>query len=187
MRTDKSPEEFFNQMKKKPALQKILDNIDSYTDQELENIKGQPLWIRKQLVSLKNRGGMTASMTAEQIADQMMLASPVPTNPDIYDVYEWCGSTWKMPCGRFTQVTIDVEPGDLLMYSNRSGHHEVFLSSARGTLTDQHWRFFCSQARFIDKMDRTQYSKAISDRNSGKNPVSLNQPDNSNWFRIQRY
>lgn len=187
MRTDKSPEDFFHKMKKKPALQKILDNIDSYTDTELENMPGQPLWIRKQLVKYRNRGGSTAQMTAEQIADQMMLSSPSPTNPTLYDVYEWTGSTWKMPCGRFTRVTIDVEPGDLLMYFNKSGFHHVFLSSAQGTLTDQQWNFFCSQARFVDKMHRTQYSKAISDRNSVKNPVSLNQPDNSGWFRIQRH
>lgn len=74
---NKSPEEFFNKMKKKPALQKILDNLNSYSEEELANIKGQPKWIREQLV--KRRKGEVDTRTeaekraeAERIADLMI-------------------------------------------------------------------------------------------------------------------
>lgn len=77
MRSYKSPEEFFNRMKKKPALQAILDNLDSYSEEELANIQGQPKWIREQLV--KRRRGEVDTRTeaekqseAERIADLMI-------------------------------------------------------------------------------------------------------------------
>lgn len=39
--------------KKKPYLKEILDNIDSYTIEELDTVKGQPAWVRKHLVAHK--------------------------------------------------------------------------------------------------------------------------------------
>lgn len=77
MRSNKSPEEFFNKMKKKPALQKILDNLDSFSEEELANITGQPKWIREQLVKRRRGEADTRSEAekrteAERIADLMI-------------------------------------------------------------------------------------------------------------------
>ena len=77
MRSTKSPEEFFNRMKKKPALQKILDNLNSYSEEELANIKGQPKWIREQLVMRRSgeidiRTETEKHAEAERIADLMI-------------------------------------------------------------------------------------------------------------------
>ncbi len=64
-------------MKKKPALQEILDNLDSYSDEEIENLKDQPKWIREQLLGRKNgtidnRSEAERREAAERLADEMM-------------------------------------------------------------------------------------------------------------------
>jgi len=73
MRSYKDPDEFFNKMKKKPALQKILDNLDSFSEEELVNIKGQPKWIREQLVKRK-RGEVDTRSEAEKRAEAERIA-----------------------------------------------------------------------------------------------------------------
>ena len=65
---------FFNKMKKKPAVQNILDNIDNYTIEQIQNLTGShfPQWIRDALVRKKqnvNKGDIEARAIA--IAEQM--------------------------------------------------------------------------------------------------------------------
>lgn len=74
MRSYKSPEYFFNKMKKKPAIQAVIDNIDNYSIEDIENLKGNhfPKWIRKVLVKYKNRDGKTAEQIALNIANKIM-------------------------------------------------------------------------------------------------------------------
>ena len=59
------------------AVQKIIDNIDDYTVEDLENLKGTqfPKWIREELVDFKNRNGLTSQSIAEKIAAMMVAAS----------------------------------------------------------------------------------------------------------------
>ena len=61
-------------MKKKPAVQAVIDNIDDYSIEDIENLSGShfPKWIRKVLVKYKGRDGLTAEQTALQIANEMM-------------------------------------------------------------------------------------------------------------------
>lgn len=77
MRSDKSPENFFSKMKKKPAVQKVIDNIDDYSIEELENLKGSqfPKWIRKVLIKYKHRNGKTSEEMATNFAIRMTKAS----------------------------------------------------------------------------------------------------------------
>lgn len=77
MRSYKSPDEFFNEMKKKPALQAILDNLDRYSLEDLAIIEGQPKWIREQLIKRKQglvdvRTETEKRIEAERIADLMI-------------------------------------------------------------------------------------------------------------------
>lgn len=77
MRSYKSPDEFFNEMKKKPALQAILDNLDRYSLEDLAIIEGQPKWIREQLIKRKQglvdvRTETEKRIEAERIADLMV-------------------------------------------------------------------------------------------------------------------
>lgn len=73
MRSYKSPEQFFQKMKKKPAVQNVIDNIDDYSIEDLENLKGNqfPKWVRKVLVKYKNRDGLTAEQVAIKVANEM--------------------------------------------------------------------------------------------------------------------
>ena len=77
MRSYKGPEHFFSKMKKKAAVQAVIDNIDDYTVEDLENLTGNqfPKWIRKVLVKYKKRDGRTPEEVAQAIANEMMAAS----------------------------------------------------------------------------------------------------------------
>jgi len=65
--------------KKKPALQNIIDNIESYTSKELENVSGQPKWIRKLLVKHRKETEKREAgyLTPEEIAAIMTKKSNV--------------------------------------------------------------------------------------------------------------
>jgi len=73
MRSSKSPEQFFKKMKKKPAVQQVIDNIDDYSIEDIENLQGTqfPKWVRKVLVKYKNRNGLTAEDMATKFANEM--------------------------------------------------------------------------------------------------------------------
>jgi hypothetical protein len=77
MRSYMNPDKFFKKMKKKPELQVVLDNIDKYSNEDIENLTGThfPAWIKEQLMELKKRGGKTADDEAERIAAMMIAAS----------------------------------------------------------------------------------------------------------------
>ena len=70
-------DKFFKKMKKKPELQSVLDNIDDYSDEDINNLTGThfPMWIKEQLLELRKRGGKTAEDEAERIASMMIAAS----------------------------------------------------------------------------------------------------------------
>jgi hypothetical protein len=77
MRSFYNPDKFFKKMKKKPELQAVLDNIQLYTDDDIDNLSGShfPQWIKDQLKELTKRGGKTAEDEAERIAALMTQAS----------------------------------------------------------------------------------------------------------------
>ncbi len=77
MRSYMNPDKFFQKMKKKPALQAVLDNIDKYSTEQIETLSGShfPQWIKDQLLELKKRNGRTADSVAEEIARKMIEAS----------------------------------------------------------------------------------------------------------------
>lgn len=64
-------------MKKKPALQAVLDNIADYSDEDIRSLSGThfPEWIKEQLLELRKRGGKTAEDEANRIAALMIAAS----------------------------------------------------------------------------------------------------------------
>lgn len=77
MRSYLSTSKFFQKMKKKPALQAVLDNIDNYTADDIDKLTGThfPAWIKEELHQLVKRGGKTAEDEAERIAALMIAAS----------------------------------------------------------------------------------------------------------------
>ena len=77
MRSYMNPDKFFKKMKKKPELQSVLDNINNYSDTDIDALSGPhfPQWIKDQLKASRRRNGRDAETTAEEIAAQMIAAS----------------------------------------------------------------------------------------------------------------
>lgn len=77
MRSYHNPDTFFKKMKKKPELQAVLDSIDQYSDERIDELVGShfPQWIKDQLKKLNKRGGKTSDEIANDIAMQMIAAS----------------------------------------------------------------------------------------------------------------
>lgn len=169
------PIEFFKKMKKKPALQAILDSFNNYTTEALENIKGQPLWIRKILVELKDKelygeanriaeenAIKIAEENAIQIAAQMMKNDSVTPNTK-FEIREWVGGDWFMPCGKTGGMSIEVTYGDYLLVYNHAQHF-VGLSSSMGVQTDSNWNRILHNTKPIGMMTKLEYSRFVSDK-----------------------
>lgn len=79
MRSYLNPDKFFKKMKKKPELQKVLDNIADYDDCDIDNLSGPhfPQWIKDQLKELTKRKGQTAEDVANEVAEKMIAASKI--------------------------------------------------------------------------------------------------------------
>lgn len=60
-------------MKKKPAQQNVIDNIDDYSVEDIEELRGSqfPKWVREALVRYKERGGRTPEDVAAVFAAEM--------------------------------------------------------------------------------------------------------------------
>jgi hypothetical protein len=74
MRSYLDKDTFFKSMKKKPAVQAVLDDIDNYTIENIEALTGShfPRWIKDALIRIKEkstRGDIEARVFS--IAEQM--------------------------------------------------------------------------------------------------------------------
>lgn len=173
MRSALNQDDFFKKIKKKPPLQKILDSLDDYTAEELENVKGQPLWIRQQLVKLKINDGRDSSVTAEEFADVMMDNSPTQTEIPRYEVRQWLGMDWQMACGATGSMKIEVVYGDYLIVY---GPYKVGLSSSIGQLTQQEWAVFQRDTVIIGKMTKPEFSAYVSQQLTKKHDGNIAPP-----------
>lgn len=105
--------QFFRRMKKKPALQAIIDNILSYTEEQLSEITGQPLWIREELVRMRRNNGQYL-MTPEEIVDAMQGSTPV-LEEQTGEVLEWIAETgWLGADNGRQKFETEIDTGDLL-------------------------------------------------------------------------
>lgn len=77
MRSYLNPDKFFQKMKKKPDVQRVLDNIADYSEEQITQLSGThfPQWIKDQLIELKKRNGKTADDVAYEIAMKMIESS----------------------------------------------------------------------------------------------------------------
>ena len=106
MRSRLSKADFFEQMKKSPKQQQLLDSIKSLTEEDIESC-GEPYWIRKALV------GIQSKRRAMALAIHMR-ATYVPPADKTYTVYEWTGPTYTFaPKGH---LSLDIEPGNLFYF-----------------------------------------------------------------------
>lgn len=79
MRSYLNPGKFFQKMKKKSAVQHVLDNLSDYTEQQITELTGThfPQWIKDELLELKKRNGKTSDDVAFEIAMKMIAASQI--------------------------------------------------------------------------------------------------------------
>lgn len=88
MRSYLNKDKFFDKMKKKPAVQEVLDNIDKYSIVEIEQLNSShfPQWVRDALVR-KKQGQAQGDIEARayEIAQRMNAASGIEPAP----VYEY--------------------------------------------------------------------------------------------------
>ena len=182
MRTERlNPREFFNAMKKKPALQAILDSFDNYTTEQLDTISGQPLWIRTILVEMKNEEALgivddDSAIRAEEIAN-MMMANTVPLRPVKYEVREWVGNDWWMSCGITGTLLVEVIYGDYMYIINCDVTIDKFLvgmGSSVGILTREQWYRFLNSTKMVGTMTKPEYAAFVSER-LGRNFVDRDE------------
>lgn len=75
MRSGMNQDEFFFRMKKKPNLQSIIDNLENFSVDQLNNVD-QPLWIREQLMKMKfGKDFKSKKVAAERAASLMQHAN----------------------------------------------------------------------------------------------------------------
>ena len=195
MRSNISPSEFFQKIKKKPALQAILDDLDNYSIEELEQVKGQPLWIRQQLIKLKENNG-DPEISAEEMANMMEILPC--TEPEKHGVYRWIGNQWLMPCGMTGGMKIEVDFGDIFHVElmNDPEVLKLRLSSSVGYAVGHEKNRFLRNIEFLGNMTRTEYaafvSQELTKKHGGKispayTGASFVDPDDRGMFKITRH
>lgn len=158
MRSYVSQDVFFDRMKKKPALQKILDYLDEYTIEELENIDGQPKWIRDHLVKLKTP---SSSMLAEIMINAMNVEITYSDNPENL-VFKWNGGERQFPCGSMGNMQIYLNDNDLLWAQEYTNDKLVLrLSSSTIVLRGNLRSDFLYDSEIIGKMIKIDYNKLV--------------------------
>lgn len=179
-RSNLPPHVFFEKMNKKPVLQAILDNIDNYTIEELETIKGQPLWIRKQLVRIKKEKEMPTEETpdylAEQLAD-MMSGDPEQEEKNRkqeYEIRKWVGSDWKMPSGITGTFMVDIKCGDYFLVYTKG---RVKIQSSISNMNNQQWNYFEQYTEYVGYMNISKFAEFVSSNLTHQHP---NAPELSN-------
>jgi hypothetical protein len=164
---------FFQRMKKKPALQAILDNLSAYTVEDLNSLPDQPLWIREALVKLHSRGGRTSAEVAEQIADAMQAAS-APTVPSpSREVREWRGADTFLGGGLSGDFAFEIQQGDLILLlpprmDVREGrtavHYEAKVAYSVIKLDASQWPVLLSNSTLVGTMTVEQYNREVQRR-----------------------
>lgn len=185
---DKNPEQFFDKMKKKPELERILSELDTMTEEEID-LLDQPLWIREVLLKKKEYARKyNSGITPEQIADQMMASTPEQEEL-IYDVREWQGSNWHMPCGISGGMKIEVATGDLLIVQEEQ--RQVKLYSSYSLMNEQTWQFFLANSRYINSGTRDDCIEhvncVVSERNPNAPEIGSTDPNDRGLFKIYRH
>ena len=134
MRSTKNKTEFFMKMKKKPALQDILDRIDSLSVEDIDNTS-QPMWTKTELKRYKENDGFTSPAI---IAAKMIANSPQPTK-DIVHVYRYIGESKYV-------ANIEIIESELVAVINfdlvKVGHSEINIKY-----------FNSKELQFIKKVD----------------------------------
>ena len=190
MRSYLQKSEFFKKMKKKPALQNIIDNIDHYGLEDLENVD-QPLWIREELKNYKNRNKSYITDKVENIAQQM---APIENQglekPITYlSVYECKNEIWVSTL-RNNEKSIDLEINcyDTVCISNKKTL-EIKTGAVYRNLTYNSWVMLFNNCVYIKDMTIKEYTEYEHYRRLKKHGLTSDETNNDDrgLFLIQRH
>lgn len=164
---------FFQKMKKKPALQAILDNLSTYTVEDLKSLPDQPLWIREALVKLHSRGGVTSEAEAERIADLMQAAS-APEAPDPpREVRVWQAADAFLGGGLHGSFAFEVQTNDIMLLlpprrdvsnGRASTHYEVKVAYTVIKLDASQWTMLLANSALVGMMTTDAYNREVQRR-----------------------
>ena len=161
--------------KKKPAIQAILDNLDSYTVDQLKNISDQPLWVREALVGLKEKTrkdleDAEARKRAETIADQMEKASPQQSlyydeNHEFF-VRRWVSDDRYLKVHTSMRLDILVNYGDPILLMAEYG--KIRIGDTVYNLPSTEWPMLIQNSEPMGKYTRLSYHEMYQDHLSKK-------------------
>jgi len=147
---------FFLEMKKKPALQKVLDSLEEYDHDQLELLTGPvfPLWVKKHLHTLKDGAtdiGYTTPAHIEELANQMQKDHTVKED-DTFEVRRYNGQTkW---IGDPNKSQVEGNPGDLFQLL---GYNEIFWSTNLVKTDHATMVYICSASESLGLMTAYDY------------------------------
>jgi len=169
--------EFFQQMKKKPALQEVLDNFDDYTHEDIRALGGPvfPLWIKTHLLTMKNGPGVDnfSNENAENIANQMQENYTIIEDKK-YEVRKYLGPTAFI--GDPDKMTIEGEYGNVFQLLS---HTEIFWGSSSVKMDPVSMRNICTQSESVGAMTVLEYKAFNSKLLKEKLNVQDYEPDPS--------
>jgi hypothetical protein len=147
--------------KKKPQLQAFIDALPDTTEEEIEALQ-QPVWIRKALKSLKNRGGMGQ----REFINSNIVMGEVPD--PINDVRVWTAAKQFTGSGKIVDYKIEVDTGDVFQLEPDVGC--IILGSVHIRLSDTQWAAMMQNSDLVLSCSQTEYRKIYQARLNSKHP-----------------
>lgn len=182
MRSHLSPIEFLQKMKKKPALQKIMDNFDEYSIDDLKEID-QPKWIREALIQVKENhmvfNDQERMDNIEKMADIMENSSFENKDQEEYEVRTYFGSSWFPEV--ISGLSVEFNHNDLFIVI---APKKVRISSTILGLPESSWQALMQQSKQEGYMTLHEfnlfYQKKMNDKyqSSDISPTNVNDAGN---------
>lgn len=148
MRSNLSVDKFFEKAKKTPSQMYFYLNVETLTDDEIDN-SSEPMWVKKALKLLRSR------RVAENIAKQMML-SAAPRPEQMVNVFQWNGgSTTLAPVG---SLSLDIENGDLFYFKDDYAKVNNYIVK----IDDNIHKNLLNFSTFIGTMTANEYSQKVN-------------------------
>lgn len=162
--------------KKKPKLQEVIDNIEDYSAEEIDALKGYQAWIRKHL-KLHLKDILAKQRDARVIAS---LNIPTPAAADrgaglTHDTYQYEG-TQQYVVQNGPSFTYEVDPGDLFLIYNET---YVKMNSTMVACTNAELNDLIKSSKLLGKKSIIDYNIHLQEVLDEKINGKLDDPRNS--------
>jgi len=178
--------------KKKPKLQAVVDNIDDYTEEQIDELKEYQTWIRKHLKGiLRHKEAIKAKNVKlaedDLIVDQLTIPGTANNIELMYDVYEYIG-TGEWIGDSNESFNYEIDEGDIFFFVNE---RYVKINSTGVKYGAGDHRYLMAVSKYIDKMSISQYNKylqTVIEKKYGDNLEDERNSEYGYWsaVRIER-